>query len=86
MPDLLIPDLDEAVIARFKAAAEQRGLDFGGLVVEMLDFRFGKSDAGLVEEVAAMRASQPRQEGDAARDIRRLRDGGDEPQEETRAA
>lgn len=86
MPDLLIPDLDERVIARLKAAAGERKLDLGSLLAEMLDLRFGKTDAGLLEEVAAMRASQPKQEGDAARDVRRLRDGGDEAQDQTRAA
>jgi hypothetical protein len=86
MPDLLIPDLDETVVARLQAAAERRGLGLGALVVEMLDSCFGKSDAGVVEEIAAMRALQPKQDGDAVQDIRRLRDGGDEPPEATRAA
>ena len=86
MPDLLIPDLDEAVIARLEAVAEERGLNLGNLIVEMLDFSFGQGEAGVVEEIAAMRASQPKQAGDAVQDVRRLRDGGDGPQEGTRAA
>jgi hypothetical protein len=90
MPDLLIRGLDEAATARLKAAAaaaERRGLDLGSLIVEALDSRAEEGeDDGLVEEIAAMRASQPRQEGDAAQDTRRLRDGGDEPWDETRAA
>jgi len=86
VPDLLIPDLDEAAIARLEAAAEERGLDLGRLIVEMLDFSFGQGEAGVVEEVTAMRESQPKQTNDAVQDIRRLRDGGDGPQEGTRAA
>ena len=86
MPDLLIPNLDEAVIARLKAAAKRRGLSIGGSIASMLDAREAGQDGSVVDEIAAMRASQPRQDADAVQDVRRLRDGGDEPQGVTQAA
>lgn len=86
MPDLLIPDLDESVIARLRAAAERRGLDLGDFVGEMLESCEPERDAGLIEEVAAMRASQPAQESDAVEDLRRLRDGESKEQGAARAA
>lgn len=86
MPDLLIPDLDQAVIERLEAAAKRRGITVGRFITGMLDIREAGQDARVVDEIAAMRASQPRQESDAAEDVRRLRDGGDEPQDATQAA
>jgi hypothetical protein len=86
VPDLLIPDLDQAVIERLEAAAKRRGITVGRFIAGMLDIREAGQDARVVDEIAAMRASQPRQESDAAEDVRRLRDGGDEPQDATQAA
>ena len=86
MPDLLIPDVDEAVIARLRAAAERRGLSLGGFVADMLENSDPERDVGLVGEIAAMRASQPAQDSDAVEDLRRLRDGGSKEQDAARAA
>lgn len=86
MPDLLIPDLDEAVVERLKAVAEQQNTSLGRVVTKMLDLYDAGDPSGIDAEIAAMRASQPRQSDDAARDVRRLRDGGEEEQDATRAA
>lgn len=86
MPDLLIHDLDEAVAERLRAVAERQDLSLGQLVAKLLDIHDTGDRSGIAAEIAAMRASQPRQECDAVRDVRRLRDGGDEEQDAARAA
>ena len=80
MVDLLIPDIDDAVIERLEARAKAEGVPLDTNVARILRRHAYMPDAHeaasrLAADLAAMRATQPRQDGDAAAEIRSLRDG-----------
>ena len=80
MADLLISDIDDAVIKRLEARAEAAGVSLEIIVARILQRDASVSEDHdsawrLAAELAAMRATQPRQDGDSAADIRSLRDG-----------
>ena len=80
MADMLIPDIDDAVIQRLEARAKAAGVSLDTFVARILHRDVSGPDdddaaSDLAAELAMMRATQPRQDGDAAADIRSLRDG-----------
>ena len=80
MAELLILDIDDAVIERLEARANAEGVSLDTIIARILQRDVSMPDdhhaaADLAAELAAMRATQPRQDGDAAADIRSLRDG-----------
>lgn len=80
MTDLLIPDIDGAVLLRLQSLADLAGMTVVDLVARMFRAEAHGPDGdgptrALVQELAAMRASQSLQDGDATVDVRDLRDG-----------
>lgn len=76
------------MICRLEARAHARGMSLNELAVEILTRMAHAAEPGsLVDEIAAMRASQPVQDNaTAAADVRALRDGAPPADSATRAA
>jgi plasmid stability protein len=82
MTDVVIRDVDDAVLQRLQRRAQSAGVTLEEYAAQLL--QAGASRAGtyvataaLIDDLAAMRASQPPQTDDAAADVRDLRDGTD---------
>ncbi|TCZ57846.1 hypothetical protein [Roseicella aquatilis] len=91
MADLLIPDIDDAVVRRLEQLAQAEGVSldvFAGRILCREAFMPDPVTATepLTADLAAMRATQPRQDGNSAADVRALRDGGAPAKDANQAA
>ena len=75
MAQVLIRQLDEAVVERIKRKAAARGTSLEGYVRDLINRDAQEDRRALVAELDALRAAQPPQASDSTDFIRRWRDG-----------
>ncbi|MDO9709154.1 FitA-like ribbon-helix-helix domain-containing protein [Paracraurococcus lichenis] len=75
MAQVLVRQLDDAVVERLKRKAAARGTSLEGYVRDLMNRDAAEGRAALIEELRAMRAAQPPQTSDSTEYIRRWRDG-----------
>ena len=76
MPDVLISDVDDAVVAALEFEAKARGISVPALAAAILRERTAVDRfSSVAEAIKAMRDEQSMPRGDAAAEVRALRDG-----------
>ncbi|WP_170985137.1 FitA-like ribbon-helix-helix domain-containing protein [Roseomonas sp. AR75] len=78
MAQVLVRQIDEAVVESLKRKAAARGTSLEGYVRDMMTRDAQETRADLVARLRARLAEQPRQTSDGTRLLREFRDGGDE--------
>jgi plasmid stability protein len=75
MAQVLVRQLDDAVVERIKRKAAARGTSLEGYVRDLINRDAQEDRRALIAELDALRAAQPPQTSDSTDDIRRWRDG-----------
>ncbi|WP_431267951.1 FitA-like ribbon-helix-helix domain-containing protein [Dankookia sp. P2] len=75
MAQVLVRQLDDAVVERVKRKAAAAGTSLEGYVRDLITRDAQDDRAALIEKLRALRAAQPRQTSDSTETIRRWRDG-----------
>lgn len=75
MAQILVRQLDDAVVERVKRRAAAAGTSLEGYVRDLITRDAQDDRAALIEELRALRAAQPPQTSDSTDYIRRWRDG-----------
>jgi plasmid stability protein len=75
MAQVLVRQLDDAVVERVKRKAAAAGTSLEGYVRDLITRDAQDDRAALIERLRALRAAQPPQTSDSTETIRRWRDG-----------